>query len=82
MKQGEIKKNSEIEGILKSMMKSGEIRNYGEIKGKIKKHGEIEEKIKKYGEIGKKLRNPQEEEEEKKLLRPLSELAVKNWRSL
>ena len=52
MKQGEIKKNSEIEGILKSMMKSGEIRNYGEIKGKIKKHGEIEEKIKKYGEIG------------------------------
>ena len=35
------------------MMKSGEIRNYGEIEGKIKKHGEIEEKIKMYGEIGK-----------------------------
>ena len=37
---------------------------YGEIRGN--KYGEIEGKIKKYGEIGKKLRNPQQQEQEKK----------------
>ena len=42
----------------------------------------IGEKIKKYGEIGEKLRNSQQEQEKKKLLRPLGGLAVKKWREI